>query len=195
MELERTPWPHDTKMISTRPTILVFSLGIVAACTKEPPPRTVSDFMENKILLEAAMVRCGQDRSKLKYDAECVAAREAANRLEVVAEQARREELEAQSEAKRRALRRTQEAAAAARRRAAEEQRLREEAAYLSQFDAAPDGAGDSGQSVETSLPGTAPDQQPVVIEPAQSDSAPQQTSGDLDAIRDELKRRQEKPR
>lgn len=151
--------------------------------------------MENEILLEAAMVRCGQDRSKMKYDAECVAAREAANRLEVVAEQARREELEAQSEAKRRALRRTQEAAAAARRRAAEEQRLREEAAYLSQFDAASDGAGDTGQSVETPLPGTAPDQQLVVSEPAQSESAPQQTGGDLNAIRDELKRRQEKPR
>lgn len=196
-------------MSAIRLTIPVFCLALVAACGKEPPPRTVSDFLDNEFLLEATMVRCSQDRSKKKYDAECVAAREAANRLEVIAEQARRKELEAQSERKRRALRRTQEAAAEARRRAAEAQRLREEAAYLSQFDATPDDvAADqaAGQGAELPLQGTITNQQPIQqpaaqpapSEPAQQPEPAQQQApagGDLNAIREELKRRQDKPR
>ncbi len=61
------------------------------------------------------MVRCGQNRSETKYLEECVNARDAINQIEVGEKQARRAELEAQSERKRQALRRTQAAAAAAR--------------------------------------------------------------------------------
>ena len=191
--------------MTCRYVTIVTGLFLAAACSKEPPPRTVSDFMENEFLLEAAMVRCSQDRSKKKYDAECVAAREAASRLEVMAQQARKKELEAQSEAKRKALRRTQEAAAEARRRAAEAERLREEAAYLSQFDAAPGEGGDrAGQGTEipqSATPQDEPGAQPVPLtgpepqpQPA-SAPPPATTAGDLDAIREELKERQEKPR
>lgn len=194
-------------MNSLRISIVAGCLILAAACSKEPPPRTVSEFMENKILLEATMVRCSQDRSKTKYDAECVSAREAANRLEVMAQQARQKELEARSEAKRQALRRTQEAVADARRRAAEAQRLREEAAYLSQFDTTPDGgdgqvgqgeqipqptmpAGQPGGQPELSTSQQAPQPQPESAPP----QAPANTAGDLGAIREELKRRQDKP-
>ena len=90
------------------------------SCAKEPPPRTVAEFLDNRILLEATMVRCGKNRNMSKYEVDCVNAREAINRIATIDEKERRAELEAQSARKRKALRRTQEAAAEARRRAAE---------------------------------------------------------------------------
>jgi hypothetical protein len=117
---------------------LVFVCGgiwLAAGCSEEPPPRSVDEFLENRILLEATMVRCGENRNQNKYEAECVNAREAINRIAAEEEGARRAELEAQFERKRRSLRRTQEAAAEARRRAAEERRRREQAEYLGVYE------------------------------------------------------------
>ena len=141
--------------MTKRLTSLLIGLGLLAGCgSSEPPPRTVTEFLENEHLLEAAMVRCNQDRSRSKYNQECINAREAVNRIEAREEEARRRELEARSEAKRRALRRTQQAQAEARRRAAEAQRRREEAEYLAQFGVLPptDGA-DGGTLPEGNLP------------------------------------------
>ena len=124
----------------TRHLILLFCVvSIVAGCAKEPPPRSVDDFVDNPIWLEAAMVRCSQDRSGTRYEAECVNARAAVARIQAREEAAAKAALEARSENKRKALRRTQAAAAEARRRAAEEQRRREEAEYLAQFGVSPD--------------------------------------------------------
>ena len=106
----------------------------LAACGQEPPVRTVSELIENPILLEAAMVRCSQDRTKTRYEPECVNARQAVQHVEAKEEQARRKEAESRSASKRQALRRAQEAAAEARRRASEKKRLQQEAAYLAQF-------------------------------------------------------------
>jgi len=119
---------------------------VPAACTDDPPPIAVSEFMESPRLLEATMVRCNENRSQMKYDAECVNARDAVNRLEARQERLRREELERQSELKRQALRRTQEAAAAARQRALEEEQRRKEAEYLGLFEEV--GGGADGQVV-----------------------------------------------
>lgn len=116
---------------------------MLVGCAEEPPPRSVGEFMDNPILLEAALVRCTQNRAETRYDAECVNAREAVKLIEAKEEAARREELEAQSQRKREALRRTQQAAAEARRRAAEAQRQREEAEYLAQFGELPPGTED----------------------------------------------------
>lgn len=149
------------------------------------------------------MVRCGQNRAELKYEAECVNARDAVNRLDVRAQQAKREELEAQSERKRQALRRTQQAAAEARRRALEAQKRREEAEYLGVFDGVtPNGTGlaenpeittDEGHGPEGNMPGVEiapPEPQPednvIFAEP--------EPASDLESIREELKRRQENP-
>ena len=118
------------------------TFGLIAVlligCSKEPPPRSVEEFIANPVVLEAAMVRCSRNRNETRYDAECVNAREAVDRLAAREEAERRAELEAQSERKREALRRTQRAAAEARRRAAEAARLREEAEYLAQFGEVP---------------------------------------------------------
>lgn len=109
-------------------------IGLLAGCEEERPARSTSEFIENPIMLEAAIVRCSRDRTATRYDAECINARQAIRTIEAEKEAARRIEHDARSESKRQALRRAQEAAAQARRRAAESERLREEAEYLAQF-------------------------------------------------------------
>jgi hypothetical protein len=119
-------------------TLLMAGIGLLSACEEERPPRSVDDFVANPIMLEAAMVRCSENRDATRYDAECVAARQASQLIEAKDDAARRAEQEARSELKRQAFRRTQEAAAQARQRAAEAERLRKEAEYLAQFGVAP---------------------------------------------------------
>ena len=153
------------------------------------------------------MVRCGANRSEMKYETECVNARDAINRLERAEEQARRQQLEAQSERKRQALRRTQEAAAAARRRAEDDRRRREEAEYLGLFEELPPQPGDvtdaqSAPQVDGGVAGNAPvaEVEPAPVEAETVDEQPEaqqepvaaEESSDLGQIREELKRRQQ---
>lgn len=183
---------------------------LIAGCAKETPPVSVTELVENPILLEATMVRCAQDRSRTRYDAECVNARAAVDRIQAKEEAAAKAALEARSESKRKALRRTQEAAAEARRRAAEAQRQREEAEYLAQFGVLPD--DDSPNEDVPPEPGNVP----LAEVPAPGDAslsgladgeAPPATDGgnapvsliepepaatDIESIRDELRRRGE---
>lgn len=137
--------------MTMRLTMLLIGIGLLAACAKqEPPPRTVTEFLDNPILLEAAMVRCARDRRESRYDPECVNARAAVDRVQAREEEARRLELEARSENKRKALRRMQQAQEEARRRAEEAERLRKEAEYLAQFGELPP----SGEeNVEEAMP------------------------------------------
>lgn len=185
--------------------IAPLAIGL-AGCAKEVPPRTVDEFMSDEILLEAALVRCRQNRAELRYDQECMNAREAVKIIEARAAAERRELLEAQSKRKREALRRTQQAAAEARRQVAEAERRRREAEYLAQFGHPPppdDGAGDepTGNVPMAVIPesGEAPEENTDyrdALAPA-GDNAPaadaepdQRQAQDLDAIRDELRRR-----
>jgi hypothetical protein len=188
--------------------LIAVTVLLVAACSEPPPPRTVTQFVENPNLLEAALVRCTKNRAETRYDAECINAREAARLAEVEDEKVRRAELEAQSQRKRDALRRTQRAAAEARRRAAEAARRREEAAYLAQFGELPEsdtlgGAPMSGNVPLAVIPppetddtssGEAPRELPPtggnapIIELQPEEEPPT----DLSAIRDELQRRNE---
>jgi len=189
---------------------------MLAGCAKEPPARTVTEFIENPILLEAAMVRCSQDRERTRYDAECVNARQAVARIQAKEEAAVKADLKARSDSKRRALRRTQAAAAEARRRAAEAERLRKEAEYLAQFGVAPPADGeianvptDSEALSEGNLPiaivpeaAEQPDATVIYEEsvvppvgdnaPVSDLSAPEPAVSDLETIRDELRRRGE---
>lgn len=183
---------------------LLLGSSMLIACTEEQPPRSANEFTENPMMLEAAMVRCAQDRSKTRYDAECVNARQAVRQIEAKEDTARKAEFEARSESKRKALRRTQQAATQARRRAAESERLREEAAYLAQFGVVLPDASSTPQS--TANPGNTPqavlpsalEQVEGEIEVANSENPPldsQQPADDvrdLSSIRDELQRRAE---
>ncbi len=179
---------------------------ILTACAEEPPPPSVDEFLKNPRMLEAAMVRCGQNRSETKYLAECVNAREAINRMEVGEKQAKRAELEAQSERKRQALRRTQAAAAAARQLALDAQKRREQAEFLGVVNGvAPDGTGlsdDPGIATDVAA-GTDSNAPGVEIAPHQTEGAADTieymepdtgVGSDLESIREELKRRQENP-
>jgi type II secretory pathway pseudopilin PulG len=158
----------------------------------------------------------------MRYEAECVNAREANKQIAAREEAQRREEFEKQSERKRQALRRAQEAAATARRRAEEERRLLEEQEYLAQF-------GELPPQTETSSNDVAGGNEPIVVLPEPDETQPEVTvydepamapqtaplpsdehrvapadqidnapavesdaSGDLDAIREELRRRNE---
>lgn len=182
---------------------------MVAGCAKEPQPRSVNEFLDNPILLEAAMVRCSQDRTGTRYDAECVNARQAVDRIQAKEEAAARAAFEARSESKRNALRRTQAAAAEARRRAAEAQRQREETEYLAQFGVSPPGDTTTAEPVAE---GNSPiaDVPEARDEPASdgayedpslatdggnapvSESERESPATDLESIRDELRRRNE---
>lgn len=182
---------HETMKL-LRHTICAGILALLVACSEEPPPISAAEFMENPRLLEATMIRCAQNRSESRYDVECINARDAVNRLEVVEAKSRREELEVQSERKRQALRRTQEAAAEARRRTLEAQRLREEQEYLGIFDpaAAESAATEDNAGAASNAPGmeiAVPDENQPIPE-----KIPVQPETDLGAIREELKRRQE---
>lgn len=183
-----------------RVTTCLIAVCGMTACSEPPPPVSVAEFMENPRLLEATMVRCGQNRSEMKYEAECVNARDAVNRLERAEEQERKARLEAQSERKRQQLRATQEAAAAARRRAEEERRRREEAEYLGMFEESPAGevttAPQSGAATPPPADSPAGSVEPLPEETAAAPvAAPADAQeSDLASIREELRRRQEEP-
>lgn len=208
----------------TRKFVLMLLCGslLLGACSEEPKPRSVREFMDNPQFLEAAVVRCSVNRAESRYDAECINARQAVALIEAREERARRDRLEAESESKRAALRRTQRAAAAARREAAERAQRRKEAEYLAQFgETLPPEAESELPELEANTPGAVipalPDtdqtasapigDEPNVIfdEPVSRsvETAPAVPGGnapvadsaadtDLTSIRDELRRRQE---
>ena len=191
-------------------TVLLIGTALAAGCApKAPPARTTTEFVDNPILLEAAMVRCSADRAGTRYDEECINARAAVQRIQAKEEEARREELEARSERKRNALRRTQQAAAEARRRAEEAERLRSEAEYLAQFGVLPprDEDNDADALPEGNLPlavvpkadieetqGTAYAEKALPEDgsnaPTAEPSPVDEVAGDLESVREELRRR-----
>jgi hypothetical protein len=195
-----------------RVSLLLCGLAFAVGCAEEPKPRSVNEFIDNPMMLEAVVVRCGQNRSESRYEAECINARQAIAILERKEERARRDAFEKESDRKRQALRRTQQAAAEARRRAAEAERQRKEAAYLAQFGElppSPDGAAPADESAANApsvvMPEPADDEiESVTSRPPPIEAASPQDGGnapvaeppppasDLDAIREELRRRNE---
>jgi len=188
-------------------TLMLCGFSMLTACSEEPKPRTVTEFVENPMLLEAAVIRCAQDRSKSRYVAECVNARQAVARVQAKEEAARKAALEAASENKRRALRRTQAAATEARRRAAEERRAREDAENFGQFGATPSTETGEGDALpEGNVPiavvpsatddmnsASTYDESPPASEGGNAPIAEQSPpESDLESVRDELRRRNE---
>jgi hypothetical protein len=190
-------------------TLIIGGLGLLAACSEEPPPRSVTEFIEKPLMLEAAMVRCLQDRVGTRYDAECVNARQAAQLIEAKEDRARRDELEERSLSKRQALRRTQSAAIEARRRALENERLRRDAEYVAQFGVVSPSEGeilDGEQELESGLPtdfgepraqrprGTETNDYPPATDGGNApmmSTAPEEDEpqNDLESVRDQLQR------
>lgn len=192
-------------MTKLHTALLLCGFAFVAACSEELPPRTVQEFLDDPIVLEAAMVRCSQNRDRTRYDPECVNARQAVSILEAKEERERAKQFEAQSERKREALRRTQAAAAEARRRAAEAERRRREAEYLAQFgELPPPEGGEAYGGAETlnapatvvpdsgSEPVPAPGEMPPASDGNNAPAMDTTPPSDINAIREELQRRSE---
>lgn len=181
--------------------LTITGAALIAACGQKSEPRSVAQFLEDQIALEAAVVRCAQNRERTRYEAECVNARQAVSIIEAREDRARAQALEAESERKREALRRTQAAAAEARRLAAEAARQREEAEYHAQFGelpAAEEIAEPPLDPAAANVPGVAVEEpaeefsaNAINEESTQPDDA-NNAPGDLDAIREELQRRSE---
>lgn len=150
------------------PILLLIAALALAGCEKDDSPvRSVQEFLDNPMLLEAAMVRCQRDRAETRYDKECINAREAVRIVEAEEEAVRRADLEAQSEAKRRELRNLQEAEAEARRIADEQERQREAAEYHAQFGESPPPQDTQEDELEGNVPGA------VVVEDEDEDEPP----------------------
>lgn len=179
---------------------------MLGGCAEEVPPRSVQEFLADPNSLEAVVVLCSQNRSQTRYEAECVNARQAISILEAKEERARRDAFEAESNRKRQALRRTQQAAAEARRRAEVAAQRRKEAEYLAQFGELPPSRDDSvdiddaatnapsavipeHDAVDTPLSG---DEQPAIDGGNAPVAEPTPPATDLDAVREELRKRSE---
>jgi hypothetical protein len=188
-----------------RVTLLLCGLAALSGCAEEVPPPSVQDYLADPIALEAALVRCAASRSETRYDPGCVNARQAISAIEARKDRERREAFEAESAAKRAALRRTQQAAAEARRRAEEAEKRRREAEYLAQFGELPPPEDEEADVDETAVnaPGAVLPPAPEEPSASLSEEAPAVDGGnapaieakppaDLDAVREELRRRGE---
>ena len=104
-------------------------------------------------MLDAAILRCSQDRVARKTDAECANARRAADAIAAREEEAKRQELEAESERKRDALRQQRERQQQRVAAAEEQAKIEREAQMAAQL------TGDSSYAVETTgtLPASTP--------------------------------------
>jgi len=80
-------------------------VGLAACSPRRIPPTSVTDLMENRVMLDGVLMKCNQNPSKARTDSDCMNARIAIDRLasqrEPAQEAKRTEEFE-QSREKRR---------------------------------------------------------------------------------------------
>ena len=86
----------------------------LAACSPEPEPRSIIDFMDDGLAREGVLIRCNRNREETLTDEECANARRAATVVALRAERERAPALEQESEAKLLALREREALRAAA---------------------------------------------------------------------------------
>lgn len=180
----------------------------ISGCSDGPPPRTVAEFLDDPIGLEATLSRCNADRSLTRDDPECINAREANNRMAAEDQRRLERDLERESQRKLDAIRRRNESAAIAARQAEEAAKAREEALYEQQFEIVPEterapedssrSQPDSGpmEPAETSVvPENPADEgapEPVSDRPSEEtlDSQAESDPSDLESLRQEMNRR-----
>ncbi|HEY5623041.1 MAG TPA: EexN family lipoprotein [Gammaproteobacteria bacterium] len=134
--MQLRPFAVRTRCREVRHTALwlLLLLAFLAGCADEPRARSFMEFMEDSYAREGTLARCNRDREATAGDVECANARRAAQMIAAQADEARREQREAESEA----------LLIAARERAAQEQlaleqaeaaaRAEEEALYEAQW-------------------------------------------------------------
>ena len=90
--------PISIKTMAARGIFCALILGAAACSPKRIPPMTVTDLMEDRVTLDGVLMKCNQNQSKARGDADCLNARIAierlANRNEQAEEAKRAEEFE-----------------------------------------------------------------------------------------------------
>jgi len=80
----------------------LLSLALLAClavgCSNEPRPRSYMEFMEDSLAREGTLARCNRDREATAGDAECMNARRAASSFAARADEALRDQREADSD-------------------------------------------------------------------------------------------------
>lgn len=122
---------------STRGTLLLLALLVclTAGCIQEPRPRSYTEFMDDSFAREGTLARCNQDREATAKDAECINARRAASNVAARADEAQREQRDAESEILRAAASDRAASAQIASERAAVAARENAEARYEAQWE------------------------------------------------------------
>ena len=65
-------------------TCLAAVAAATVACSPRPiPPMTVTELMEDRVMLDGVLMKCNQNQSKARSDLECMNARVAIDRLAV----------------------------------------------------------------------------------------------------------------
>jgi hypothetical protein len=126
---------------------------VLVACSPQPEPRTVIDFMDDGFAREGVLTRCNQDRDATLTDEECVNARRAAAAVALEAERARAPALAQESEAKLLALREREARRAAAEQDAAATANAAAEAAYEARWRDDPAGPRAAGSAATSGAP------------------------------------------
>lgn len=63
-------------------TLIFVALASCAACApKRIPPTTVSDLMEDRVMLDGVLMKCNQNPARARADSDCLNARIAVERL------------------------------------------------------------------------------------------------------------------
>ena len=80
--------------------VIGIAISLVAAGCSKHQPRSFDEYMEDQALMEGMLARCNADREGTRADLDCANARRAAVTIALRIEQAKREELELESERK-----------------------------------------------------------------------------------------------
>jgi hypothetical protein len=137
--LRSTFYPSEAVVVGRRSLAVLLGLSaVLAGCVNEPPPRSFTEFMEDRFAREGTLVRCNEDRTATANDPECINARRAAAALAAQDDAAQRERRDAQSEARLLAARQRQATQQEAERRAEAAAQVEAQLAYESQWEEEP---------------------------------------------------------
>lgn len=131
--------------------------GLVLSGCAKPPPRTYTDFMEDRIAREGTLARCNQLSEEAEGGIECANARRAAMAIALREEREKRETLERESERKLAALRAQLEERERAAREAAAAAEAAKLAAYEAQWRDTPPGSGPNPAADSAATPDALP--------------------------------------
>jgi len=172
---------HSFKMATASYGSFCLVLGlcaVLAACIDRAPPRSFTEFMEDRFAREGTLVRCNADRTATANDPECINARRAAAALAAQVDADQRESRDAQSEVRLLAARQRQAASQEAERLAVAAAQAEEQLAYEAYWEETAaeeppveNGAGqtvgaaiDGGATIETGSVMPAPSLEPIAL-------------------------------